>query len=139
MKTTEQWVEDLESESKALKQSFQRTATSLVVFTKRASISTTRNRATRVSSGWSYEADDQERVIVALSTNNGANSLAKLELTTSAQSLPVKRLRIFNGGAQWVLTNSPQYDSGGNWIPTRYDFTVQTFVDGTLTAAEATS
>lgn len=137
---TERWIAKLEAESKALKQVFDRSATSLPVFTKIATFNTTKNLITTVIPGYGpFTQEDQERVVVTFNTTNGSNTIGKLEISTSNQYLPVKRLRIFSGGCQWVVTNSPNKDSSGNWLSTSYNFTVQSFVDGSITVTEATS
>lgn len=80
-----------------------------------------------------YDYDDNEAVVVTLETTAGTNTLAILELTTNGTYMPVIRRVPYTGGARWVVTAPPRY-SGGNWQPTTYNFTVQTLVDGTLSA-----
>jgi hypothetical protein len=140
MINTENWIAQLEDESKALKQGFDRAASNMTVFTKSISITTTKNDITITESGgFSNVSSNQERVIVTFATNNGSNTIAKLEVETSGTSLPIKRLRTYSGGAQWVITNDPSRDGNYNWLPTTYTFTVQSFLDGSLSVAEATS
>ncbi len=79
---------------------------------------------------------ERERVLVTFNSLSGANTNAKLELTTSASDFPIVRRRVFDGGAQWVVSSLPTYDSGGRRVPTHYEFTVQSFVDGVVTVED---
>lgn len=138
--TTEKWISELEAESKALKQGFDRSASNMSVFTKTVSITTTKNAITITEpGGFTTTSNDQERIVVTFNTKNGSNTIAKLEFTTSSSYMPIKRLTTYSGGARWILSNNPMTDGSGNWIETTYNLTVQSFLDGTLTASEATS
>lgn len=137
---TEEWLAKLEAENKALKQVFDRAATSMTVYTKSVSITTTKNSITITTPGSPPSTlEDQERLIVTFNTLTGANTIAKLEISCSSTYIPIKRLRPYSGGAQWMVTNSPNRDGSFNWISTTYTFTVQSFLDGTLSVGEASS
>lgn len=138
--STETWLAALEAESKALKKVFDRAATTMPVYSKTASITTTKNSITLNFPGSPPSTfEDQERIVVTFNSSTGANTIAKLEMTCSSTFMPIKRQNTFSGGAQWIVTNTPSRDGSNNWIPTTYTFTVQSLVDGTLTLSEATS
>jgi hypothetical protein len=137
---TEKWLKQLEDESKALKQVFDRSALSMTIFTKTASISTSQNKITVTYPDGSTDSfNDQERIVVTFNTKTGANTLAKLEYTTTSPFIPIKRLQTYSGGARWMLSNNPNINNSGQWTSAKYDITVQSFLDGTLSVAEATS
>lgn len=127
----------LENESKALKATFERAATTITLFTNGITHTTTQNQMTVVTSGGTYYQNDPERVIVTFNTNTGANTIAKLEIATDNTDLPVVRRLPYSGGAQWSVCAGTKNTSP--WQPTNYTFTVQSLMDGALSAAEATS
>lgn len=140
MKAIEEWLAKLEAESKALKRVFDRTANSMNVYTKSITITTTKNSITITTPGSPPSTlEDQERLIVTFNTLSGANTIAKLETACSSTFIPIKRLKPYSGGAQWMVTNSPNRDGSFNWISTTYTFTVQSFLDGVISVSEASS
>lgn len=137
MSSVEQWLSRLEDEGKSLKQGFERSATSMELFTRTATHSTSRNPITLTDQFGSYTHSDPERVIVTFNTNSGANTLAKLELSTNNPSMPVVRRLPFSGGARWSVTASTRDSS--TWVPTNYSFTVHALIDGIITTSETSS
>lgn len=136
---TERLLTELENESKALKATFQQAATSLPVFTNTITHATTQNQMTIVTSdGSTYYTNDPERLIVTFNTNSGANTVAKLEVHTDNPNLPIIRRILYSGGAQWSVAAGSQ-SNGSTWQATNYTFTVQSLINGTLNAVDATS
>lgn len=130
---TEEWIARLERESSALDVAFARNATQVPVYTKSVIFQTSRNVTHIVllpDGAGDEDLDSPERIVVTLNTTSGANTNAKLELTCSSEEFPIVRRRVFDGGAQWIVTNLPDYDSDGNWRPTQYELFVQSFLDG---------
>lgn len=136
--TTEEWMAKLTAEGNSLKQSFSRTAQSIPVTTKTVSFSTTRNAITITNSSGSTTYSDPERVILTFDTVNGSSTLAKLEVSPDS-SYPGLRVRRapYSGGARWYVTMNSKSDT--SWVTTNCVFTVQSFIDGTLSAGETTS
>lgn len=135
--TTEQWLSSLENESKALKQGFERSATTIPLFTKSTNFSTSRNALNLSFSGGSVVVSDPERVIVTFNTSNSLNTLAKLEIQTDSNRLPLVRRLPYSGGARWSVTAGTKNDS--TWETTNYLFVVQSFIDGEISITEGTS
>lgn len=135
---TERLLTKLENESKALKATFEQSAMALPVFTTTHAHTTTQNKITIAASGNTYTPNDPERVIVTFNTNSGANTIAKLEISTNNAYLPVTRRIPYSGGAQWSVTAGAQ-SNGSSWQPTNYTFTVQSLINGTLNSADATT
>ncbi len=133
--TVQAILKALRREYWALKMAFAATATTIPVTTKTLSFTTSENLCRYVASGsYDYYAEEMERVEVTLDTSSGANTFAKLELSGNATDAYPRVRRIpYSGGARWIVTNTPR-TSGGDWEATSYVFTVQTMVDGTLTA-----
>ena len=136
MDTTE-WGRKLESS--AIKQAFNRAATTIPMFTKSASISTSKNAVTMVTPSSTTTINDQERVVITWNTLTGMNTIGTLEIAPNDNpSLPLIRRVAYTGGARWIINNHPD-TSTGSWRPTPYSITVHSFVDGTLTLSEPTS
>lgn len=135
--TTEQWLSKLENESKALKQGFERSATSIPLFTKSISYSTNRNAMTMTYTGASMVVSEPERVIVTFNTLNSLNTLAKLEIQTDSNRLPLVRRLPYSGGARWSVTAGTKNDS--TWETTNYTFVVHSFINGEISVSEVSS
>lgn len=127
---TEQRLRELKRELQALKATFLASATQINLFTKTTSFDTKKNSVT--VSGFTYE--DQERVVVTFTTTEGVNTLAKLEISGNYDLLPYVRRVPYANGARWVVSNAAKMP-GGSWTATHYDFTIQSLVNGTATAA----
>lgn len=135
---TETWLRKLESESKALKVASQRSASNLPIYTRSINFATSRNAITINTPGGTTTQNDPERVIVTYATTNGANTIAKLEMTNDNTNGIIVIHRIpYSGGARWSITNGSK--DPVTFTPTNYTFTVQSMIDGTLTASEMTS
>lgn len=126
-------IATLRREYHALKQAFEKNATQITLITKKLSYSSARNACSWSGQGFSFNYDDNERIVVTFSTNSGANTLAKLEISGDYTILPQVRRVPYSGGARWIVANAPR-TSGGNWQTTSYNFTVQSLVNGTLSA-----
>jgi hypothetical protein len=138
MRSIEAWLNKLENESKALKTAFVQSATSLRVFTDETNFTTAKNTITVVVGGQTYYHDNQERVLVTFDTNNGADTLAKIELTCSQEYLPAVRRVPYSGGARFMITNVADQDASGNWRATTYRIVIQSFVEGKVRAENMT-
>lgn len=137
--STEEWVAKLESESAAMKQGFARPATSIDVLSRTVLYSTVKNAITFTYTGGSTQVvNDPERFIVTYTTLTGANTLAKLEISTDQTSPSLKVRRIpYSGGARWsVVMNSRDY---ATWATTNCVITIQALLDGNITINEVTS
>lgn len=137
----EKQIADLWNESNALSVAYAQAAVKLPVITSNAvNHATTANTITIVPTGGSaINQSDPERVIVTFNTTSGANTTAKLEMTTDNTSLPIVRRLPYSGGAQWSVTALPKLDGTGTRVTTNYVFTVQSLIAGTLSSADATS
>lgn len=130
-------LNELDREIKALKTVYDKTATNLPTFTKRLTFNTLENKMVeKYSDGYEYEFSGEERIIVEFRTNSGSNTLADLEFTFSQDGFFVPKFhRIpFAGGVAWEVNGMPDSDEYNNWKATTYNFTVNSVVDGTLTA-----
>lgn len=128
-----QIIANFRREIQALKQSYQATATQIKLTTKTLQFSTLRNSCHYAGGGISFDYDDNERVVLTLETDSGANTLANLEISGNYDIPPIVRRVPYSGGARWIISNAPK-QSGGNWATTTYNFAVQTLVNGTLSA-----
>lgn len=133
MITTQILLKQLRREYWALKMAFAATATSIKLTTKTLQFSTSKNACRQSGGGIAFDYEDNERVLLTLDTPSGANTLAKLEISGNYTELPIVRRVPYAGGAAWVVSNAPRYASG-SWAATTYNFTVQTLVNGTLSA-----
>lgn len=133
--TVQAILKALRREYWALKTAFSAPAINIPVITKTLNFTTSKNLCHYVAPGYyDYYTEEIERVEVTLTTTSGANTFAKLELSGNATEAYPKIRRVpYSGGARWIVTNVPRR-SDGNWQATSYTFTVQTMVDGTLTA-----
>lgn len=162
---TEKEVENLDREIKALKASFEQSASTMEIYTTRTTFTTQSNK---FSFGWpsSFDYDDwwriiayigihdnvdrysyyaSEPVIVTFRSENGQNVLANLEIGANGDSTSfIKITRVpFNGGARWKLLCEPHLEPVGNpveyynWSPWVLNLAVQAGVKGTLEAKMA--
>lgn len=162
---TEKEVENLDREIKALKASFEQSASTMEIYTTRTTFTTQSNKFTF---GWpsSFDYDDwwriiayigihdnvdrysyyaSEPVIVTFRSENGQNVLANLEIGANGDSTSfIKITRVpFNGGARWKLLCEPHLEPVGNpveyynWSPWVLNLAVQAGVKGTLEAKMA--
>lgn len=138
-KEVESWLSQLERESDALKQSFQQSATSVNFIMQEISYTTQRNPLTITNQWGTNTTNGPERTIITFSTSSGANTVVKIEMTSSQTLAPLVRMVPKSGGAQFMITNNPDTDSGGNWRATNYTFRVYSFIDGSLSVRPATS
>ena len=127
-----QKIKQLRNEYEAQKAAYEQSATKLTVATKNLTFSTSKNLLRYANGGINYEYEDQERVQVTPITNSAA-TLAKLEISGNYATPPIVRRAPFSGGARWIVSSAPRFGSGG-WEPTTYNFTVQTLVNGSLSA-----
>lgn len=130
-------LKKLEEEIRAQKTAFEKMGLQMPVFTKSVNFSTLANPM-RIDYGGGdvYEFDGNERVVVTYATSRGSNTLATLEMTIDGLTANLKVKRVpYAGGARWIIYNSPTY-GGADYkrIPTNYVFTVQSAVDGSLSA-----
>lgn len=137
--STEKLFRELESEIDAQKAVYEKQAAQLPVFTKEVTLTTARNSITITPTAYpeyAFTTDGNERVAVTFNTSSGANTLAVLEITSDnsdAVNFDVKRVP-FSGGAKWIVSASPRYDSSYNRQDTHYTFVVHSVMDGTLEA-----
>ncbi len=131
--TVSQSIANLRREYHALKQAFQASATKINLITKTAQFSTSKNACNYNGGGINFNYNDNERVVVTLATASGANTLANLEISGNYEQPPIVRRVPYSGGARWIVSNAPR-QSDGNWAATTYNFTVQTLINGTLSA-----
>lgn len=157
---TEKQVEKIEQEIKALKTSFEQSASSMEIYTTRTTFTTQANKFTIspppsydfenwsriVDYYWKHSSSDpnsyyaDEPVIVTFRSENGQNVLANLEIGADGDTTSfLKTTRVpYNGGARWELLCYPELDSVGNpvqyvnWSPRVLDIAVQAGVKGTL-------
>lgn len=157
---TEKQLKSLEQEIKALKTSFEQSASSMEIYTTRTTFTTQVNKFSFTSppsfdyENWwrimgyidqhdstdrsSYFAD--EPVIITFRSENGQNVLANLEIGANGDSTSfIKIMRVpFNGGARWKLLCEPHLEPVGNpveyynWSPWVLNIAVQAGVRGTL-------
>ena len=139
MATTSAKLQQIKRELQAQKVAFSRASSQLPLYTKNLVYNTKKNacRATDLYPPYSYyDYEGNERVVVTLNTPSGANTLATLEINGNYDTYPVVRRVPYSGGARWVVATSPRYNwDDHTWRTTTYNFTVQTLVDGVLTAA----
>lgn len=139
---TEQWIQKLENESKALKASFERSANSIPIITKTASFTTSANDITTNYPGFpGYPQPGPERVIVTFDTVTGTETLAVLEMTHDYTDgfQPVVRMVPYSNGAKWIVTNDADYLGDGATKRVAYNFVVLSLIDGAVSVAETTS
>ena len=112
MKNTEQWISQLEAESNALNVAFERDARRMPIFTKTANF--------RPGSG---------NFFVTYNTTSGADTIAKIELFNSSESMFVRPRRVrFNGGARWLVLNQLDGD---------FNIAVHAMLPGNLIVSDA--
>lgn len=128
-----QIISSLRREFHALKQAYQATATKVNLVTLPLNYSTKRNACNYAGGGINFNYDDNERVVITLTTAAGVNTLANLEISGNYDQPPIIRRVPYSGGARWIVSNAPK-QSGGNWTATNYQFAVQTLVNGALSA-----
>lgn len=131
--TTQKILSKLRREYWALKMAFEANATTVRLTTKTLTFTTSKNACHYASSGTNFDYEDNERVVLTLDTPSGANTIAKLEITGDYTELPIVRRIPYSGGARWIISNAPRM-VGGAWATTQYEFTVQTLINGTLSA-----
>lgn len=138
MATTSQKLKDIRRELQAQKIAQQRSASQIYLHTKSITFNTKVNSCTWTETNppYVFNYEDNERVVVTLTTPSGVNTLANLEISGNYDLMPTVERVPFSGGARWYVTTSPRYNwDDHTWRTTTYNFTVQTLVDGTLTAA----
>ena len=156
---TEKQIEKIEQEIKALKTSFEQSASSMEIYTTRTTFTTQANRFTAYNPSYDYQdwsrivqyydktgPDYQngfyadEPVIVTFRSENGQNVLANLEIGANGDATRfIKITRVpYSGGARWKLLCSPLLEGVGspvqyyNWTAWHLDIAVQAGVKGTL-------
>lgn len=138
MATVSKKIQIIKRELQALKIGFARSARQIPLTTKTLSFNTKKNAChfeDRLNPGFDYNYEDDERVIVTLNTTQGTNTLAILEISGNYDLAPVVKRLPYSGGARWSVTTSPRYDwNDHSWLPTTYNFTIQTLVDGSMSA-----
>lgn len=138
MATTSQRLKTIRLELQAQKVAFAQLSSTLPLHTENLTYNTKKN-ACHVHDLWypgsDYDYDGYEQVILTLDTPAGENTLASLEITGNYDLLPTVRRIPYTGGARWSIISSPRFNPGDHsWLATTYNFTVQTLVDGTLSA-----
>lgn len=135
MINVEKQIRDLNNEADALKVAFEMSAMTIPVKTKELTFNTSKNSVTISMPGQqTVTYADYERTILTFTTDLGQNTIAQLELSTNSPNPPIVRRLAYSGGARWMIMNEPRFDGGGNWVSTKHEFTVQTAIDGTLSA-----
>lgn len=133
MSSVEKQIQDLNTEADALKVAYEAAAMNIPVVTKTLSFTTSKNEISITFGGQTTTYPDYERTVLTFTTAYGQNTVAQLELTTNGTAPAIKRVP-YNGGARWILNAPPRLDGNNNWLSTTYNFTVQTAIDGTLSA-----
>ena len=155
----EKQIEKMEQEIKALKASFQQSASSMEIYTTRTTFTTQANKFTAYNPSYNYQdwsrivsyyidhdSSDpssyyaDEPVIVTFRSENGQNVLANLEIGANGDATSfIKIIRLpFSGGARWKLLCAPLLEDVGNpvqyvnWSPWTLNIAVQAGVKGTL-------
>nr|DAP05236.1 MAG TPA: hypothetical protein [Caudoviricetes sp.] len=104
MTQTEQWLDKIENELRARKAAYERSATTLPVYSKQASITTTPNALTiTLPDGTTFTANDDVRIVVTYRTNYDKPVNATVEVGASTSALPTVRRIPYNAGARWVV------------------------------------
>lgn len=136
MATTAKRLSELRREIQAQKATFRRASSTINLHTQKISYNTKKNACHFKDNNppiFEYDYEDNERVVVTLTTPSGYNTLATLEITGNYDVLPVVRRVPFSGGVRWYVSTSPRYNwEDRTWLSTHYDFTIQTLVQGTL-------
>lgn len=158
---TEKEVEDLDREIKALKTSFEQSASTMEIYTAQTTFTTQPNKFTVDNVNPSYDYENwyrivgyyykhdsvdpnsfyaDEPVIVTFRSENGQNVLANLEIGANGDKTSfLKIVRVpFTGGARWKILCYPQLENVGTPIqyvirsPWVLNIAVQAGVKGTL-------
>ncbi len=156
---TEKEVEKIKQEIKALKTSFQQSASSMEIYTTRTTFTTQANKFTATNPSYNYQdwsrivdyyykhdSSDpssyyaDEPVIVTFRSENGQNVLANIEIGASGDTTSFLKITSmpFNGGARWKILCYPKLEPIGNpwqyvvWSAWDLDIAVQAGVKGTL-------
>ena len=103
MTQTEQWLDRIENELRAQKAAYERSATSLPVYSKQADITTTPNTITATYPGGTYTVNNANRIVVTYRTNYDKPVNATLEIGASTSASPTVRRVPYNAGARWVV------------------------------------
>lgn len=140
---SEKQISNLETEIKAIKVGFERTALTMPIFTKSTSITTTQNKLeydyTWGGQQFKYGQFGVERLMVTFVSSRGSNTIASLEVKANNIEASPRIQRInYNGGARWVIVGQPNVVYP-NWYSTTYDIVVHSMVDGALTVEEMAS
>lgn len=133
MITVSKIIQNLRREYREQKAAFSRAATQLNLYTKTLSFQTSANNCRYSGGGIAFNYEDNERVVVTLTTSAGAKTLAKLEVSADSDTPPIVRRVPYANGARWIVSNAPK-QSGGSWASTHYTFAVQTLLNGALSA-----
>ena len=157
---TDSQIKQLEQEIKALKTSFEQSASMLTVYTEEISFQTSMNVTNFTNSG-SYNPLEWQTLVAMNRTSDGTrfsietvqvtfrceagiNTFASLEIDKlngeEAGLRTISQRRIpYSGGARWLVTVAPNATLIGttgyySWNPTQLKFAVQSAVKGTLEA-----
>lgn len=134
MSNVEKQIKELNTEADALKVAYEAAAMNIPVVTKTLSFTTSKNEISITFGGQTTTYPDYERTVLTFATAYGQNTVAQLELTTNATLSPKIQRVPYSGGARWIINAQPRLDGNNNWLATTYNFTVQTAIDGTLSA-----
>ena len=155
-----QQIQQLKQEMKAIKASFEQSASMLNVYTVELSFQTSMN-VTNYTNSSSYNPlewttlmameslpngtkFDTETIQVTFKCDAGVNTFASLEINklngdnAGLRTISCRRIP-YSGGARWLITVAPNATLIGttgyyNWEPTRLKFAVQSAAKGTLEA-----
>lgn len=157
--SVEKDIQYLENEIKALKTSFEQSATTLEFFSLKTSFTTSVRKYTLSNSSWfdplqweefiryleeggtatvgPYFAD--ELVQVTFRATNGSNALADLEIENPENINLAHTIRVnYSGGARWIIDCNPNVSLVTipgieyRWTPTVLGITVRSIMPGTL-------
>lgn len=155
--SVEQQIQKLNQEIKAVKSSFEQSATMMKVYSTEITFSTSMNAV--VFSNPSYDPFDwgtltsmprvdantrcgEEPIIVTFSCDGGINTFATLEVKPAKElggleSIKIRRLP-YSGGSRWLVIATPDTTSQSQgwdiWQPTTLTFVVKSAVQGQLGA-----
>lgn len=159
----EENIQKLENEVKALKSSFEQSASMMNINSVQTTFTTSPNTYTYTNSSpytpldwqplWDYLAEGgtpfegpfygNEQILVTFRTDSGSNSLVDLEIDVLSPStpLPIHIMRInYNGGARWILDCRPNLTPipPGYFrrSPTVLKITVNSIMPGSLEVAQ---
>lgn len=155
--SVEKDIEKMEQEIKALKASFEQSASMMKIYSTQITFSTSMNSVTYSNPSYNplqweslvsmprIDANTHcgvETIVVTFTCSGGINTFATLEIeelvATSGLGVITTTRVPYNGGARWLVTAQPnvtlQPSGWYTWQPTKLRFVVKSAVEGQLGA-----